>query len=152
MNEVQKIIQLGAAELTILFRKMPEAVKNFDVETLHVCNVLKLALGSSTAEEIEATLQLLIPNTWVTLTVAIIEKALGVAISELTNIAASSDDTIIVAANKLVDYLKTLSPKMANAGLLKCLSSIFQAIDPALNEVSTDTAAQLVYAKSVVSA
>ena len=149
-NDLNKVINWGEAEIKLLFEQMPVVVKTYETEGLYVCNQIKNALSSPTGALIESALTQIIPGTWSVIVIQDIRKALGVAIPAITNIQANSNGTVIETAYQFVQYLKGLSPKMQNACVLKLLSGMFQALDPNLNEAAADTAAQVVYAKSIV--
>jgi hypothetical protein len=146
------LIKNAEAEISLLWHKMPETVKTYEAEALHVCNAVKAALGTREAAAIEAILGQLIPGGWEAKVVIVINSALNVAIPLITNATANSNSSVLAWAESLVLYLQNLSPKMQHSGLLKLLSGIFQALDPALTEVESDTAAQVVYAKSTLAA
>ena len=148
-SKFSTLIQAAEADFMLLFHKLPDVVKTYESQGLHICEQIKAALASPEAGIIEQVLATMIPGNWETTVVEDVTKALGIAIPLITNQQAHSQGTVIENAAALVDYLKTLSPKMQHAGLLKLLSGLFQALDPSLTELETDTSAQIVYAKSV---
>jgi hypothetical protein len=150
-NFLEEVITWGEAVLDKLFKKIPTIVKQYGTEAISICNTIKTALASPDAAAIETALAQLIKGNWESEVITAIEKALIIAIPELTALTTITGTAVDYAA-AFVKFLQGLSPKMQRSGLLKLLSSIFQAIDPSLSEVEADTAAQVAYAKSTATA
>jgi len=153
MNTTEiKIIDWVEVEEAKLLKVIPVVVKQYGNEGLTVCNAVKTALASPEEAIIVAALKQMIPGAgvWLPAVIAAISKAVGVAIPLITNVLADDNAPIEDQALAFVKYLQTLSPKMKNAGLLKLLSGIFQALDPTLSEVEADGAAQIAYTASVM--
>jgi len=151
MNEAQKVIAWSEAEFVKIFHNLPAIVKQYGAEGLHVTAVIKQALASPEAAGVLAELQQMFPGSWEAETVQIIEKAIGVAVPELNALVLVGGGTVDILA-QFVGWVKTLSPKMQHSAILKLLSAMFQALDPSLSEVASDTAAQIVYTKTTATA
>lgn len=146
MTELRKILNWTDAEVHKLFHALPAIIKKYGTEALHITQQLKAALTSPAGVAVETALEQIIPGKWEAEVIAVVTKALNIAIPGITGVVEHQDLPVIKQGEAFVDWLKGLSPSMQHAGLIKLLSGIFMALDPNLTEVGADTAAQTLYA------
>ena len=146
---MNKILNWAETEWHEIEQEEPKVVNEYGPQVLGIMDKIKTAMASPTAAVIEAALGQMISGSWEGKVITVLTEALGIAIPAVTGITANANATPVQQASAFVTFLEGLSPKMKNAAIFKLASGIFQAIDPKLSEVNADTAAQIVYAKSV---
>ena len=150
MNEIQKIEVWGETEIAKLFKETPAIIKKYGPEVISVLNTIKKAVTSPEGVAIESIIATIIPGNWEATVISDITRAITLAVPELVTLT-NSKGTVLDDASQLVTYVKGLNPKWQNAGFFKLASLLFSKLDPSLNEVAADTAAQVAYATSTTS-
>lgn len=149
MTKLHKLLVSIGHFITSIVHNLPDEIKKYGPEILHVGNAFKAFLVSPLGLTAETIAAQIFGGPIVGASVAVIQAALNKAIPGITGVIAHADLPTAQQAEEFIKYLQTLSPQMQHAGILKLASGIIQHIDPAMTEVDADTAAQMLYNKSL---